>query len=77
MGVFATIGRGWKMSKLSMSVVKKDPELMVYMFISGFLSLIAMIGMSVPQYLKQTWACLLYTSPSPRDVEESRMPSSA
>ena len=23
------------------------------------------------------WACLLYTSPSPRDVEESRMPSSA
>ena len=24
-----------------------------------------------------TWVCLLYTSPSPRDVEESRMPSSA
>ena len=24
-----------------------------------------------------TFACLLYTSPSPRDVEESRMPSSA
>ena len=24
-----------------------------------------------------TNACLLYTSPSPRDVEESRMPSSA
>ena len=23
------------------------------------------------------WFCLLYTSPSPRDVEESRMPSSA
>ena len=23
------------------------------------------------------FACLLYTSPSPRDVEESRMPSSA
>ena len=23
------------------------------------------------------WSCLLYTSPSPRDVEESRMPSSA
>ena len=29
----------------------------------------AMNGMSYP--------CLLYTSPSPRDVEESRMPSSA
>ena len=25
----------------------------------------------------RTMACLLYTSPSPRDVEESRMPSSA
>ena len=25
----------------------------------------------------QMSACLLYTSPSPRDVEESRMPSSA
>ena len=24
-----------------------------------------------------TFTCLLYTSPSPRDVEESRMPSSA
>ena len=27
------------------------------------------------QYMSNT--CLLYTSPSPRDVEESRMPSSA
>ena len=26
---------------------------------------------------EQYRACLLYTSPSPRDVEESRMPSSA
>ena len=26
---------------------------------------------------KRDLACLLYTSPSPRDVEESRMPSSA
>ena len=25
----------------------------------------------------QAGVCLLYTSPSPRDVEESRMPSSA
>ena len=27
--------------------------------------------------LEETKSCLLYTSPSPRDVEESRMPSSA
>ncbi|MGY8727796.1 MAG: DUF6159 family protein [Candidatus Poseidoniales archaeon] len=44
------------MSKLSMSVVKKDPELIVYMFICGFLTLLAMIGMSMPQYLEQAWA---------------------
>ena len=25
----------------------------------------------------EDWACLLYTSPSPRDAESSRMPSSA
>ena len=34
-----------------------------------------------PSYARQivtlTYPCLLYTSPSPRDVEESRMPSSA
>ena len=28
-------------------------------------------------YIADYIACLLYTSPSPRDVEESRMPSSA
>ena len=29
------------------------------------------------EFLKENPSCLLYTSPSPRDVEESRMPSSA
>ena len=27
--------------------------------------------------LDKIWSCLLYTSPSPRDAHESRMPSSA
>ena len=32
----------------------------------------------VPDQFKHKYStCLLYTSPSPRDVEESRMPSSA
>ena len=33
----------------------------------------------IDPYTQEQWAtvCLLYTSPSPRDVEESRMPSSA
>jgi len=28
-------------------------------------------------FLIQYWGCLLYTSPSPRDISTSRMPSSA
>ena len=31
----------------------------------------------VNEIMKELFTCLLYTSPSPRDVEESRMPSSA
>ena len=35
-------------------------------------------GISIGAFeMAQFCACLLYTSPSPRDVEESRMPSSA
>ena len=30
-----------------------------------------------PTWMERYYNCLLYTSPSPRDVEESRMPSSA
>ena len=32
-------------------------------------------GFLIPR--SDAYSCLLYTSPSPRDVEESRMPSSA
>ena len=56
MGFFATIGRGWEMSKLSMSVVKKDPELMVYMIIAGLMSLACLVGMSIPQLFEMEWA---------------------
>ena len=31
----------------------------------------------IAEMVEQAPTCLLYTSPSPRDVEESRMPSSA
>ena len=37
-------------------------------------------GCSGFQYIwdfKKNWPCLLYTSPSPRDLSTSRMPSSA
>ena len=33
-------------------------------------------GPAIEEHIKDI-VCLLYTSPSPRDVEESRMPSSA
>ena len=32
---------------------------------------------NVPDWLTLLYACLLYTSPSPRDLSTSRMPSSA
>ena len=32
---------------------------------------------AVVQFIKGAMACLLYTSPSPRDISGSRMPSSA
>ena len=32
---------------------------------------------SAPNSLRDIWLCLLYTSPSPRDRQKSRMPSSA
>jgi len=56
MGFFATIGRGWEMSKLSMGVVKKDPELLVYMIVAGLMSLACLVGMALPQFLEMAWA---------------------
>ena len=37
----------------------------------------ARTGVNVDNEFTPVYVCLLYTSPSPRDVEESRMPSSA
>mgnify|MGYP000324192740 CR=1 FL=1 len=34
-------------------------------------------GKIIPRRITGTCACLLYTSPSPRDLSTSRMPSSA
>ncbi len=56
MGFFATIGRGWQMSKLSLSVIRKDPELIVYMMISAVFALACMIGIGLPQYMEMSWA---------------------
>ena len=37
----------------------------------------SMLNNSQRKTLEQNWDCLLYTSPSPRDLSTSRMPSSA
>ena len=51
------------------------------LFFRGFCGIIPILFL-IPKdryldFYKTTRPCLLYTSPSPRDVEESRMPSSA
>ena len=57
-------------------VVKKiyDPEIPVNIYELG---LIYKIDVDEKNKVNVDMTCLLYTSPSPRDVEESRMPSSA
>ena len=43
-GFRARIGRGWRVTKLGMHVVRADPELMAYMLFSGIFSIIAAIA---------------------------------
>ena len=50
MGFFATIGRGWQLSKLSYSVVKADPELLLYTLFSAFMVFVTIIVASYPMY---------------------------
>jgi len=45
-GIGERISRGWKMAKLGVAVVRADPELMVYTFLSAVFSLIA-IGAAI------------------------------
>ena len=51
------------------------PELEACMEVWSFMEMIH--SRSYTYVIKNVYPCLLYTSPSPRDVEESRMPSSA
>ena len=50
--------------------------LVIFIFASSFTALILMIG-SFYRLRRVSRSCLLYTSPSPRDLSTSRMPSSA
>ena len=50
MGFFDTIGRGWKLSKLSFSVVKADPELLLYTFLSTMMVFVTIAAAAYPGY---------------------------
>jgi hypothetical protein len=50
MGFFDTIGRGWKLSKLSFSVVKADPELLLYTFLSAIMVFVTIAAAAYPGY---------------------------
>ena len=55
MGFFDTIARGWKMSKLSWAVVRKDPELLVYTLLSGIMVMAVGIVGYLPELLDFGW----------------------
>ena len=61
------------------TVGNKDAKITIIAFESLTCSHCANFHKNVYPQLKEEYldTCLLYTSPSPRDVEESRMPSSA
>ena len=51
-------------SNIIQEFVRRDPQLVL-------------LDLKLPFYNGFHWCCLLYTSPSPRDRQKSRMPSSA
>ena len=62
------VARAAKFGIPHVRIPHKDEDKMIELFKTWRVDLIVLAG-----YM----SCLLYTSPSPRDVEESRMPSSA
>ena len=50
MGFFDTISRGWKLIKLSISVVKADPELLLYTFLSAMMVFVTIAAAAYPGY---------------------------
>ena len=50
MGFFATISRGWQLSKLSFSVIEADPELLLYTFLSAIMVFATIGAASYPAY---------------------------
>ena len=63
-------------SVLSMMMMHHEGQ--TAMEISGFAKdIVWLVIPSLLMFIVMPWLCLLYTSPSPRDLSTSRMPSSA
>ena len=80
MGFFDTLSRGWTLSKLSFSVVKADPELLLYTFLSAMMVFITIAAAAYPGYEAENkegnhWAM---TDPviNPETGEEERQTTS-
>ena len=81
MGFFDTIRRGWTLSKLSFSVVKADPELLLYTFLSAMMVFVTIAAAAYPSYEAEIkegshWAM---TDPvtNPETGEEERQATSS
>ena len=68
MGIAGFIGLVWRMKLTDVAISAAIP-------LGMMLTAVALITGSL--WGRPTWGCLLYTSPSPRDRQKSRMPSSA
>ena len=69
---------GFEADDIIGTIAKKTGKDIEDIVVTGDLDALQLIDKNTKVYtLKRGITCLLYTSPSPRDVEESRMPSSA
>ena len=68
---------GLFISLIGLISYKFVPQIGIDNFTATTLSSCILILIVITWVTSYVYSCLLYTSPSPRDVEESRMPSSA
>ena len=65
-----------RMKEFKLKRMYKSPNGTIRNIVGGTVFREPIIMKNVPRYVP-SWTCLLYTSPSPRDLSTSRMPSSA
>ena len=78
LGITGSIA-AYKAAYIIRALVKKGAEVQVVITPAGkeFITPITLSALSSNPVISEFFSCLLYTSPSPRDKRQSRMPSSA